>query len=85
SGKSVGVFKWLTNSFEPLVEQIRELKEGDPVQGYCDFLAHRFRLARENERDVENDEAFQDWVASGMPGFDLSADQSSVAEALVSE
>ncbi|MGA8040172.1 MAG: DUF4032 domain-containing protein [Acidimicrobiia bacterium] len=85
SGKSVGVFKWLTSSFEPIVEQIRQMREGDPVQGYCDFLAHRFRLASEKQIDIENDEAFEDWVASGTPGFDLGDDQSPVVEALVSE
>jgi Domain of unknown function (DUF4032) len=71
SGKSVGIFKWLTNSFEPTVARISELRDGDPVQGYCDFLGHRLRLASALERDVDNDEAFADWVENGMPGFAL--------------
>jgi len=71
SGKSVGTFKWLTTSFEPMVSKIAELRPGDPVQGYCDLLNHRFILAQRRSQDVENDEALADWVASGMPGFEL--------------
>ena len=72
SGKSVGTFKWLTTSFEPMVAQISELRKGNAVQGYCDLLHHRFRLAQRREQDVPNEEALVDWVASGMPGFDLA-------------
>jgi hypothetical protein len=71
SGKSVGTFKWLTTSFEPIVAAIVERKDGDPVQGYCDFLNHRIRLAQERSQDVPNDEALQDWISSGMPGFEF--------------
>jgi len=70
SGKSVGTFKWLTSWFEPLASRIAEIWYGDdPVQGYCDFLRHRMVLATERGRDVDNEEAFEDWVASGFPGF----------------
>lgn len=71
TGKSVGTFKWLTTSFEPIVARIVELKDGDPVQGYCDFLNHRIRLAQRRSQDIANDEAVEDWINSGMPGFDL--------------
>ncbi len=69
SGKSVGTFKWLTASFEPIVSEISSIRKGDPIQGYCDFLNHRFVLARRREQDVPNEEALADWIASGMPGF----------------
>lgn len=70
SGKSVGTFKWLTNWFEPLTDRIAEIWYGDdPVQGYCDFLRHRMVLATERRRDVDNEEAFEDWITSGFPGF----------------
>ena len=72
SGKSVGTFKWLTTSFEPIVAVISDRKSGDPVQGYCDFLNHRIRLAQKRSQDVPNDEALEDWINVGMPGFDLS-------------
>jgi len=74
TGKSVGTFKWLTTSFEPIVARIRESKVGDPIQGYCDFLNHRIRLAQKRSQDIANDEALEDWVESGMPGFVLSDD-----------
>jgi hypothetical protein len=72
SGKSVGTFKWLTTWFEPAVARIREVRPGDPVQSYCDLLNHRFLLAKARGQDVPNDEALDDWIASGMPGFDVS-------------
>ncbi|HEY7470243.1 MAG TPA: DUF4032 domain-containing protein [Acidimicrobiia bacterium] len=72
SGKSVGTFKWLSTSFEPMVGKIGELRDGNPIQGYCDLLNHRFILAQRRGHDVPNEEALEDWVASGMPGFDLS-------------
>ena len=50
SGKSVGTFKWLTTSFEPVVAPIRELRQGNPVQGYCDLFNHRFLLANAGNR-----------------------------------
>jgi hypothetical protein len=71
SGKSVGTFKWLTTSFEPIVAQISRVRGGDPVQSYCDFLHHRFLLAQNRGRDVLNQEALEDWIAVGMPGFEL--------------
>jgi hypothetical protein len=71
SGKSVGTFKWLTTSFEPMVTKISLQRTGDPVQGYCDLLHHRFLLAQRRGTDVPNEEALEDWVGAGMPGFDL--------------
>jgi hypothetical protein len=73
SGKSVGTFKWLTTSFEPMVAKIAEARPGDPVQGYCDLLHHRFLLAQKRSRDVPNEEALADWIAVGTPGFDLTS------------
>ncbi len=70
TGKSVGTFKWLNDSFEPLTARIQEVWHGeDPVQGYCDFLHHRMQLAHARSSDVSNDEAFESWAASGFPGF----------------
>lgn len=70
--KSVGTFKWLTNSFEPLVSKIVGIWPGEsPIQGYCDFLNHRIELATERGMDVSNDEAFESWVNNGFPGFSL--------------
>jgi hypothetical protein len=72
SGKSVGTFKWLTSSFEPMVAKISDARPGDPIQGYCDLLHHRFLLAQKRSRDVPNEEALADWIAAGTPGFDFA-------------
>lgn len=70
TGKSVGTFKWLNETYEPIVARIREIWHGDDtVQGYCDFLNHRLKLATERRSDVDNEEAFASWVESGLPGF----------------
>jgi hypothetical protein len=67
--KSVGVVKWRLGVFEPMVSAIAEVYPGDPIQGFCDFLNHRFALARERGADVANEEALQSWIENGMPGF----------------
>jgi hypothetical protein len=54
-----------------MVAQITEARPGDPVQGYCDLLNHRFLLAQKRGQDVTNEDALADWVAAGTPGFDL--------------
>ena len=69
--KSIGVFKWLSTAFEPMVTRITGVWPGDdPVQGYCDFLNHRMKLASERKKDVPDSEAFDSWLAHGFPGFD---------------
>ena len=71
TGKSVGTFKWLTTQYEPLIARIADSWHGpDPVQGFCDYLNHRFRLATARGADVDSFDAFQSWVESGFPGFD---------------
>lgn len=71
TGKSVGTFKWLTGQWEPLIARIKEEWPGeDPVQGFCDYLNHRFYLASAKGADVDSFEAFDSWVRSGFPGFD---------------
>jgi hypothetical protein len=70
TGKSVGTFRWLTGQWEPIVKQISETWHGeDPVQGYCDYLNHRFLLASARGADVDPFEALDSWVESGFPGF----------------
>jgi Domain of unknown function (DUF4032)/Lipopolysaccharide kinase (Kdo/WaaP) family len=70
TGKSVGTFKWLTAYFEPTIAAIKEEWQGnDPLQGYCDYLNHRWQLASKAGADVDRDIAYRSWVASGFPGF----------------
>jgi hypothetical protein len=70
TGKAVAAIKWRVDIFEPLLTRIAEAKGPDdnPVQSYCDFLRHRFRMATAQGRDVPNDEALESWMAAGMPG-----------------
>lgn len=71
TAKNVGTFKWLNSVYEPLTERIREIWHGDdPVQGYCDYLAHRIGIATMRGADVDAFEAFDDWVEAGLPGID---------------
>jgi hypothetical protein len=76
TGKSVGTFKWLTSTYEPLIARINEEwpKDEDPVQGYCDFLHHRMVLATARGEDIDNEEAYRSWVAAGFPGFPVEED-----------
>jgi hypothetical protein len=71
TAKNVGTFKWLNSVYEPLIERIREIWHGeDPVQGYCDYLSHRIAIATKRGADVDVIEAFDDWIAAGLPGID---------------
>ena len=70
TGKSVGTFMWLSNQWEPLVRRVAQIWHGDdPVQGYCDYLNHRFALATARGSDVDSYEAFESWIENGFPGF----------------
>jgi len=72
TGKAVSAMRWRTEVVEPLLRRIASIRPAlDPVQGYCDFLNHRFILASSQGRDVPNYEAFQSWVEAGLPGYDL--------------
>jgi hypothetical protein len=71
--KAVTAIKWRVGVFEPMLAAIERLpgRTSDTVQLYCDFLNHRYTLSYNRGRDVPNDEAFADWVATGMPGHSL--------------
>jgi hypothetical protein len=68
--KSVTAIKWRVGVFEPLLDRIADILggQGDAVQKYCDFLHHRYTLSHDQGRDVPSEEAFEDWIAQGMPG-----------------
>ncbi len=71
TGKALDAIRWRVGVFEPYIERIRRLRPGDPIQQYSDFLAFRYLLATGEGRDIPNDEAFERWVAAGMPGHPL--------------
>jgi hypothetical protein len=73
SGKATWAVKWRVSEFEPLLARLRSISGVvDPVQAYTDLLHHRYMMASTLGRDVPNDEAFQDWVAQGRPGYPLA-------------
>jgi hypothetical protein len=73
TGKAVATMHWRITRFEPFARRIAELRPGlDPIQGYCDFLDFRFRIASNRGADVESEEAFEEWIEAGFPGFDLN-------------
>ena len=74
TAKAVAMMQWRLSVFEPLLRRISEIHPGaDPIQAYTDFLNYRFVLAAEQQRDLDNDQAFDSWVAAGFPGYTLSA------------
>lgn len=74
TAKAVAMMQWRLSVFEPLLRRISEIHPGaDPIQAYTDFLNYRFVLSAEQQRDLDNDEAFDSWVAAGFPGYTLAA------------
>ena len=72
SGKATWAVKWRVSEFEPLLAKLRATNGVvDPVQAYTDLLHHRYMMASTLGRDVPNDEAFNDWLAKGRPGYPL--------------
>ncbi len=72
--KAVAAIQWRVGVFEPFLRRIEQAlaesgDEGDPVQKYCDYLDHRYNLSDHAGRDVPSDEAFEAWLAAGMPGL----------------
>jgi tRNA A-37 threonylcarbamoyl transferase component Bud32 len=71
TGKSVTAIRWRVDVFEPLLLRIAAAEpDAVVVQRYCDFLHHRYLLARRRHRDVTNEEAFESWMQEGRPGYD---------------
>ncbi|MGH1489740.1 MAG: DUF4032 domain-containing protein [Acidimicrobiales bacterium] len=73
TGKTVAAIQWRVGVFEPMLAKIAELEENtiEPLQAFCDFLHHRYKLSSEAGRDIGDTEAFDLWVSAGRPGFDL--------------
>jgi hypothetical protein len=67
--RTVGTMNWLVQSFEPTLARIEGVHKGSSLQGYTDFLNHRMVMATSAGADIDNDVAFEGWLASGRPGF----------------
>jgi len=72
AGKATWAVRWRVSEFEPLLARLAAISGViDPIQAYTDLLHHRYVMASTLGRDVPNDEAFEDWVAQGRPGYPL--------------
>ncbi|GIU92478.1 MAG: LPS kinase [Acidimicrobiia bacterium] len=70
TGKAVAAVRWRVEAFEPYVARLAEMPDvADPIQAFCDVLHHRFVLSQRAGHDVGTAAAFEDWVASGKPGY----------------
>lgn len=68
--KDISAMRWRVTEFEPTVTALSDIDEvNDPIQAYTDVLHHRYIMATEQGRDISTDEALNDWVASGRPGY----------------
>lgn len=71
TGKAVATMHWRISRFEPFTRRIGDVKpDADPFQGFCDFLNFRYAIASERQHDVESEQAFEEWIEAGLPGFD---------------
>lgn len=74
TARMASAMDWRINRFEPFTVRIAELRPSfDPVQGFCDYLNFRFAIASERGSDVDSSVAFEEWIATGLPGFDPAA------------
>ncbi|HEY7563619.1 MAG TPA: DUF4032 domain-containing protein [Acidimicrobiia bacterium] len=72
TGKATHAIRWRISEFEPMLARLRTTPGvSDPVQAYTDLLHHRYMLASARNADVSTEEALNDWVAVGRPGYPL--------------
>ena len=70
TGKATLAIRWRATEFEPMMARLAKVVGiADPIQSYCDVLNHRFQQASKLGRDISTEEAFDDWLASGRPGY----------------
>jgi len=73
AAKATGAIRWRATCFEPMMARLTALDDlADPVKAFTDILHHRFELASSHKRDVSTDEAYDDWLQTGRPGYPLA-------------
>ncbi len=75
TGKPIGAIRWRVEVFEPILERVSRLEmlhTTDPVQAFCDFLHHRYVISSQRGLDVSNQDALDDWIEAGQPGYPLA-------------
>ena len=72
--KATNAIRWRANHFEPMMAKLTAQKDlADPIQAYTDILHHRYVLASVQKRDVTTEEAYEDWLTAGRPGYPLNS------------
>ncbi len=72
--KATNAIRWRANRFEPMMAKLTAQKDlADPIQAYTDILHHRYVLASVQKRDVTTEEAYEDWLTAGRPGYPLNS------------
>jgi hypothetical protein len=72
----VAAIRWRVDSFEPIMQRLREIEAvDDQVQAYCDLLHHRYLMSLEAQTDIGTEAAFEDWVEAEMPGYEPVTDR----------
>lgn len=75
TAKATNAIRWRATQFEPLMARLVALVDlADPIQAYCDILNHRYELAASQKRDITTEEALEDWLRVGRPGYPLRTD-----------
>jgi hypothetical protein len=73
--KATNAVRWRVTRFEPMMTLLGGLTDiDDPIQAYCDLLNHRYGMSVAQGRDVTTEEAYDDWLKVGQPGYPLSSD-----------
>lgn len=79
TAKATMAIRWRVTEFEPMMNRLANLgRIADPIQSYCDVLHHRFQMASSLGKDVATEEAFDDWLTSGRPGYPFGYDSSMI-------
>ncbi len=73
SDKAVNAVRWRVGEFEPWIERVRQTvgEDTDPIQAFCDILHHRYAISVQQQTDVGTEAAFEDWLATGRPGYEI--------------
>jgi hypothetical protein len=72
TAKATSAIRWRATRFEPMMAKLTAQKDlADPIQAYCDILNHRYEMSVNQKRDVTTEEAYEDWLRVGRPGYPL--------------
>ena len=66
----LAAIRWRAERWEPAIRRIQaEAGDDNVLQGYCDFLNYRYEASSAAGADLDQQAAFDGWLAAGRPGF----------------